>query len=156
VVDAPETWDDPRAMARAPHEHRLRVRYGETDQMGVVHHANYLLYFEEGRTRMMADLGAPYADVEKQGWALPVRKVQMRFRQSARYDDELIVRTRVGRVGAASVEFLYDVVAASSGQVLASGSTELACIDLRTPERRVAMLPESLRRLFGDPDETPA
>jgi acyl-CoA thioester hydrolase len=153
VVDAPTTWDDPRAMARTPHEHRLRVRYGETDQMGVVHHANYLLYFEEGRTRMMADLGAPYADVEKQGWALPVRKVQMRFRQSARYDDELIVRTRVGRVGAASVEFLYDIVAAHSGQVLASGSTELACIDLRTPERRVAMLPESLRRLFGDPDE---
>ncbi|MCE9595431.1 MAG: acyl-CoA thioesterase [Planctomycetes bacterium] len=140
-------------MTRAPHEHRLRVRYGETDQMGVVHHANYLLYFEEGRTRMMADLGAPYSEVEKQGWALPVRKVQMRFRQSARYDDELIVRTRVGRVGAASVEFLYDIVAAESGQVLASGSTELACIDLRSPERRVAMLPESLRSLFGDGED---
>lgn len=140
-------------MTRAPHEHRLRVRYGETDQMGVVHHANYLLYFEEGRTRMMADLGAPYSEVEKQGWALPVRKVQMRFRQSARYDDELIVRTRVGRVGAASVEFFYDIVAAESGQVLASGSTELACIDITAPERRVAMLPDSLRRLFGDAED---
>lgn len=135
-------------MAPAPHEHRLRVRYGETDQMGVVHHANYLLYFEEGRTRMMRDLGVPYSELEKEGWALPVRKAEMRFRQSARYDDELIVRTRVGRVGAASVEFLYEVIDAGNGQLLASGSTELACVDMRTPERRVAMLPESLKRLM--------
>ncbi|MCK6446554.1 MAG: acyl-CoA thioesterase [Planctomycetes bacterium] len=136
-------------MAPAPHEHRLRVRYGETDQMGVVHHANYLLYFEEGRTRMMRELGVPYSEIEKQGWALPVRKADLRFRQSARYDDELLVRTRIGRLGGASIEFLYEVVNAETGQLLATGTTELACIDLRTPERRVAMLPESLRTLLG-------
>ena len=135
-------------MPPTPHEHRLRVRYGETDQMGVVHHANYLLYFEEGRTRMMRDLGVPYSELEKQGWALPVRKVEMRFRQSARYDDELVVRTKVGRLRAASIEFEYEVVDAISGQLVATGSTELACIDTRTTNRRVAVLPDSLRQLF--------
>lgn len=136
-------------MAPAPHEHRLRVRYGETDQMGVVHHANYLLYFEEGRTRMMRELGVPYSELERQGWALPVRKAELRFRQSARYDDELVIRTRVGRVGAASIEFQYEVVHAASGQLLANGSTELACVDVRTPDRRVAMLPDALRQMLA-------
>src|SRR5580765_3234482 len=74
--------------ARPVHEHRLRVRYAETDQMGVVHHANYLLYLEESRTRMMAELGCSYAELEQSGWALPVRRTELRFRAPAYYDEE--------------------------------------------------------------------
>ncbi len=116
--------------------------------MGVVHHANYLLYFEEGRTRMMEGLGVPYAAMEREGWALVVRKTALRFRASARYDDELVIRTRVARLGAASVEFQYEVLDAASNTRLVEGSTELACVDLRSPERKVAMLPEHLREVL--------
>src|SRR5262245_39668532 len=92
---APDTW----------REHRLRVRYGETDQMGVVYHANYLVYLEDGRTRLMESLGCSYAELERTGWALVVRKAELRYRASARYDEELAIRTAVARVGGASVLF---------------------------------------------------
>lgn len=135
-------------MTRSPHQTRLRVRYGETDQMGVVHHANYLLYFEEGRTRMMADLGCSYAELERRGWILPVRKVQLRFRASARYEDEIVVSTWVGHLGGASVEFSYEVRDVTSGALLAEGSTELACMRVENGERKVALLPDDLRAVL--------
>jgi acyl-CoA thioester hydrolase len=127
------------------HEHRLRVRYAETDQMGVAHHASYLLYVEDSRTRLMADRGCSYAEFERLGWALPVRKLELRYRASASYDEELVVRTRVGRVGAASVTFLSDIVRAADGTLLATAVVELACIDMRTPERKPTMLPDAMR-----------
>ena len=136
-------------MKHPVHEHRLRVRYAETDQMGVVHHANYLMYLEESRTRLMSDRGCSYADMERQGWGLPVRKLELRYRAPAHYDEELVVRTRVGRVGAASVTFVSDVVRAADGSLVASGSIELACVDLRAKERKLTELPEELRVLLG-------
>jgi acyl-CoA thioester hydrolase len=129
------------------HAHRLRVRYGETDQMGVVHHANYLLYMEEGRTRMMASLGCSYAELERTGVGLPVRKTSLRFRAPARYDDELVVLARLERVGGASVSFQYEVCS-SAGALLAEGSSELACVDLASPERRPRFLPDHVRAGF--------
>src|SRR5215203_5845861 len=78
-----------------PHEHRLRVRYAETDQMGVVHHANYLLYVEEARTRLMSERGCSYAELERAGWGLPVRRVEVRYRAPALYVEKLVVPTRV-------------------------------------------------------------
>lgn len=130
-------------------EHRLQVRYGETDQMGVVYHANYLVYFEEGRTRLMEALGLPYAELERRGFGLVVRKAGLRYRAPARYADHLLVRTRVARTGAASVEFEYQVLRAADGVRLADGSTELACVDLRQDQRPVCMLPDELRRLVA-------
>ncbi|MBK7643151.1 MAG: acyl-CoA thioesterase [Planctomycetes bacterium] len=127
------------------HEHRLRVRYAETDQMGVVHHANYLLYLEESRTALMAARGSSYAEFERSGWALPVRKAELRFRSPARYEDELVVRTWVAKLGPASVTFASEVWRDSDQTLVASGSIELACIDLRSTPRKLAMLPESLR-----------
>ena len=85
------------------YDHTLRVRYVETDQMGVVHHSNYLLYLEEARTAFMASLGYPYSEMERGGMGLAVRKVALRFKSSAAYEDELCVRTRVDKLGAASV-----------------------------------------------------
>jgi acyl-CoA thioester hydrolase len=138
----------PRATPSAWHEHRLRVRYGETDQMGVVYHANYLVYMEEGRTRLMDSKGCSYAELERAGWALVVRKAELRYRAPARYDDQLLVRTAVERLGGASVRFVYEVARADDGTLLAEGMTELACVDQRGDEPQPAMLPERVRALL--------
>lgn len=134
-------------MPGMPHQLLLRVRYGETDQMGVVHHANYLAYFEEGRTRMMADLGCPYGDLERAGIGLPVRKVELRYRAPALYEDELCVETRVTRLRAASVSFGYAIRRVADDELIVTGETELACVTLGA-ERKVLALPESLRELL--------
>lgn len=133
-------------MSAPRHEHRLRVRYAETDQMGVVHHANYLLYLEESRTALMAARGCSYAELERSGWALPVRKVELRFRSPARYEEELVVRTWVQRLGPASVTFASEVWREVDRTLVASGAIELACIDIRSSPRKLAMLPADLRR----------
>lgn len=137
-----------QALSSGWNEHSLVVRYGETDQMGVVYHANYLVYFEEGRTRLMDALGLPYAELERRGFGLVVRKAGLRFRAPARYAEQLLVRTRIERVGGASVSFEYAISRAADGARLADGTTELACIDLRRPERPVCMLPDELRALL--------
>lgn len=137
-------------MTHDAHEHRLRVRYAETDQMGVVHHANYLIYVEEGRTQMMAARGCSYADFERQGWGLPVRRADLRFRAPARYEDELVIRTSVDRIGPASVRFATQILLASDGTVVADSVVELACVRLDDARRKPVALPESLRdRLRG-------
>lgn len=132
----------------AVHEHRLRVRYGETDQMAVVHHANYLLYVEESRTRLMAERGCSYAALERAGVGLPVRRAELRFRAPAVYEDELVVRTHVGKVGAASITFVSDIVREKDGKLLANATIELACIDLRNRERGPIPLPDAVRALL--------
>jgi acyl-CoA thioester hydrolase len=124
------------------------VRYAETDQMGVVHHANYLLYLEESRTALMAARGCSYAEVERSGWALPVRKAELRFRAPARYEDELVVCTWVERLGPASVTFASEVWRESDRTLIASGAIELACLDLRSAPRKLSMLPEDLRKVL--------
>jgi acyl-CoA thioester hydrolase len=131
------------------HETEVCVRYGETDQMGVVYHANYLVYMEEGRTRLMESLGLPYHALEQRGFGLVVRKAALRFRAPARYAETLAVRTWIGRVGGASILFEYEIRRRADGSVVAEGSTELACVDLRKPERPVCMLPDELRGLEG-------
>jgi len=116
--------------------------------MGVVHHANYLLYFEEARTKFLAHLGEPYGELEKQGIALPVRKVDLRFRSPAHYEDELVVMVRVDRITPASVRFAYSIEREDDGVLIATGSTELACIDMRSTPRKARVLPDSITRLF--------
>ena len=101
------------------------------DQMGRVHHANYLLYMEEARTGMMRAMGASYAQMEREGIGLPVRKTDLRYRNAARYEEELVVETSIERVGPASVTFAYRIVRpeeAGSSTLIVTGSTELACI----------------------------
>lgn len=129
----------------------IRVRYGETDQMGIVHHANYLLYAEEGRTSLMRDRGCSYAELEKRGFGLPVRRAELRFRSPALYEDELVVRTRVGRLGAASVVFESRIERAGDATHLADVTIELACVDLRGATRKPVMLPDDVRALLERP-----
>ena len=135
-------------METSAHEHRLRIRYSETDQMGVAHHANYVLYLEESRTELMRQRGCSYAELERRGFGLPVRKLDLRYRAPAVYEDEIVVKTRVGRVGAASVTFESEIHRTADGVHLASGVIELACVDLRSSERKPVVLPEELRALL--------
>ena len=135
--------------ARVPHVLRLRVRYGETDQMGVVHHGNYALYVEESRTTLMRDRGCSYAELERRGIGLPVRRLEARYRTPALYEDELLVATVVGRMRAASVTFESEITRPADGARIASVLVELACIDLRDRTRGPIALPEDLRALLA-------
>ena len=128
-----------------PHELLIRVRYAETDQMGVVHHASYLVYMEEGRTALMRALGFPYDEVERRGFAMPVRRIELRYRAAARYGDQVVVRTSVERFRAASILYTCEIVRAGDLEVLASGSVEVACLDRRNGEFRPAVLPDDIK-----------
>lgn len=128
--------------------HELMVRYGETDQMGRVHHANYLLYMEEARTAMMRALGVSYAGTERAGVGLPVRKADLRYRQAALYEEELVVETRVSRVGPASVTFGYRILRPADAALVATGSTELACIRMDGHSSSLIRLPADLAAVF--------
>ncbi|MEM7311108.1 MAG: thioesterase family protein [Planctomycetota bacterium] len=132
-------------MPSPPHEHRVRVRYAETDQMGVVYHANYLVFMEEGRTRLMESLGFRYADLERQGMGLAVHHVEVDYRAPALYDEEVVVQTTVERVRSASVRFRYELIRATDGTRLANGLTDLACLKLNGEERSVRPLPDTVR-----------
>src|SRR6201987_2314265 len=90
----------------------VRVRYAETDKMGVVYYANYLVWFEVGRTELLRGAGWTYREMEVEGFSLPVVEAQCAYRQPARYDDELDVRTRGTLLSPVRVEFTYEVVRA--------------------------------------------
>ncbi len=107
------------------HRQRVRVRYGETDQMGYAHHSVYLLWFEEGRTGLMRELGRPYSLLEKEGTILPVTEAALRFRTPAFYEEELEIESRVGEVTGVRVRFDYRVLHLD-GTVAAEGHTVLA------------------------------
>lgn len=128
-------------------EHRFstRVRYGETDQMGVVYHPNYLVYFEIGRTELMRTCGVPYGDLERKGILLVVTEVSVRYRSAALYDELLEVLTRVDSLGKASIRFSYRVCGAD-GRLCAEGSTDLASLDARKSPVR---LPSEIVGLLG-------
>ena len=120
----------------------LRVRYAETDQMGVVYHANYLVWCEIGRTDFIREMGKPYSELERDGVRLAVSDVTMRFHSSARYDDPVRVHTRLVDARSRSIRFSYRIRSADSEALLVSASTTLICID---HEGRLARLPEPLR-----------
>ena len=126
-----------------PHELLLRVRYSETDQMGIVHHASYLVYFEEGRTALMRELGFPYDQVEARGLGMAVRRVDVRYRLAARYGEQVVVRTWVERFRGASIQYAYEVVRESDRELLATGGAEVACLTL--DGFRPTPLPDDIR-----------
>lgn len=118
----------------------IRVRYAETDRMGLLHHANYLVYFEQGRTELLRSQGLAYKDLEDQGYLLVLTRAQVRYRRPARYDDLLTLRTIVERTSSVKIEHRYELLC--DGQLLAEGETTLGCIDR---DGRPQVLPETLR-----------
>lgn len=121
-------------------EVQIRVRYAETDRMGLLHHANYLVYFEQGRTELLRSRGLAYRDLEDQGFLLVLTKIEVRYRSPARYDDLLTLRTSVVRTTAVRIDHRYELL--RDGMLLAEATSTLACVDR---EGRVQALPEILR-----------
>jgi acyl-CoA thioester hydrolase len=106
-----------------------RVIYGDTDQMGVVYYANYLRWFERGRSEFLRQIGLPYGTIEQAGFHFPVAEVACRYEQSARYDEEIQIETELAELGRASLSFAYCISRAADRTLLATGSTRHACID---------------------------
>lgn len=104
-------------------EARVRVRYAETDQMGVVYHSNYIIWFEVGRVELMRMLGYDYKKMEVDGVRLPVAEVRCRYKSPALYDDELKIRTRLHNVRSSLIRFGYEVVRESDNTLLAEGES---------------------------------
>lgn len=106
-------------------ETRIRVRYAETDQMGVVYHANYFVWMEIGRIEYCRAIGIRYKDMEEQdGILLAVGEVQCRYALPARYDDEVIIETSIARAHARMAVFAYRLIRAEDGKILATGETK--------------------------------
>jgi acyl-CoA thioester hydrolase len=108
---------------------RIRVRYAETDQMGVVYYANYFVWFEVGRTDLLRSLGGTYRELEAEGLFLPVIEAACEYAQPGRYDDELEIRTDGRLLSPIRVEFTYEVVRLADGDTLARGRTMHAAIN---------------------------
>jgi len=121
-------------------EIQIRVRYAETDRMGLLHHANYLVYFEQGRTELLRAQGFSYRDIEDQGFYLVLTKVQVRYKSPAYYDDLLTLRTIVARTTLVKIEHRYELL--RDGVLLSEAETTLGCVG---KDGKVQPLPESLR-----------
>ena len=134
----------------------VRVRYAETDRMGVVYYANYLTYFETGRTEYLRALGTTYRELEEAGVYFPVVEASCKYLGRAGYDDELELLTWVDRLRPTRIDFRHLIVGRRAGAHLASGHVVLACVDRRGRPRR---LPESVTRnieLCAGPGQAPA
>jgi acyl-CoA thioester hydrolase len=126
---------------------RVRVIFGDTDQMGMVYYATYLRFFEVGRNEYLRQVGASYrAFEEEHGLRLPVVELHTHYHASARYDDEVVIATAVAPRGAASVRFVYELSRAADGARLVSGWTVHACINR---EGRVVRIPGKMREAVG-------
>jgi acyl-CoA thioester hydrolase len=132
------------AVAGRPHVSHLRVRYAETDQMGVAYYANYLVWFEVARTDWLRAAGLSYRDLEAEGLFLPVIEAQCAYRAPARYDDALAVRATARLVSPARLAFDYDIT--GPGGAVATGSTVHALLDGRGRPVRV---PARIKDLIG-------
>jgi acyl-CoA thioester hydrolase len=122
------------------HEISIRVRYAETDRMGLLHHANYFVYFEMGRTEMLRQSGLSYREVEDAGHFLVIVDIGCKFKRPAYYDDLLTLRTTVERVTHVKIVHRYEV--RRDGMLLAEGHSTLACVDR---EGKPQALPPSLQ-----------
>ncbi len=129
-------------------ESRLRVRYAETDQMGVVYHSNHFIWFEIGRVELMRQLGFSYRDMEQNdGCFIAVVDARCRYKAPARYDDEVIVRTHLKNVRESVVHFGYELVRADDGALLAEGETTHIVTDA---QMNATPLPEKYMRVFRE------
>jgi acyl-CoA thioester hydrolase len=132
-------------------ETTFHVRYAETDQMGIVHHASYVVWLEEGRSHWLRAHGSSYAQFERDGFLLAVSELQVRYRQPARYDQRVTVRCWIESVRSRELHFGYEIVAAETGELFATAHTRHICLDR---QGRVHLIPEQwqvfLRQGLGE------
>jgi acyl-CoA thioester hydrolase len=116
-------------VVKPVNEARVRVRYAETDQMGVVYHSNYLIWFEVGRVELIRQMGLNYKQMEEEeGCGISVVDVHARYRAPARYDDELVIETRLLAARGAVVKFGYRILRVNDGALLCEGETMHVCV----------------------------
>jgi acyl-CoA thioester hydrolase len=127
-------------------ETTFHVRYAETDQMGVVHHAAYIVWLEEGRSAWMRANGSSYAQFEKDGFMLAVSEVNIRYRQAARYDQQVTIRCWVDEVRSRQVTMCYEVIDAEKNAILAKACTKHICLNT---DGQVTPMPQKWRDLMG-------
>ena len=127
------------------HSIELRVRYDECDPMGLVHHSNYLRYFEIGRTELLRASGGRYRDMEEAGQLVVVVRVDCRYRRPARYDDLICVRTRIAKVTAAKIVHEYEITCEQ--ETLVQATVTLGVVDR---DGRLQQVPQSLLDQYGE------
>jgi acyl-CoA thioester hydrolase len=125
---------------------RVRVRYAETDKMGVVYYAHYFVWFEIGRTDWLRETGWTYREMESEGLALPVIEARCEYRAGAKYDDEIDIRTSARHVSPVRLAFDYDVIRVADAALLASGHTVHATLDRNG---RPVRLPARVKELLS-------
>ena len=126
----------------------VRVRYAETDQMGRAYHSHVLVWCEVGRTRLLAEHGPSYRELEDRGFHLPVSRLEVTYHGAARYEDRVQVRTRVSKLRSRAVEFRYELSRLPEEEPLADVWTELICVDGSGRPRR---LPGDVRSALHEP-----
>lgn len=126
-------------------ETEIRVRYAETDAMGIVHHANYIVWFEVGRGEYIRQIGSDLAEWKSQGLFLPVSEVYARYIASARYGDMVTVKAWVESVRSRGLTFAYEAIQGETGQILTTGWTKHVCTDRKG---RVRTIPQKMRELL--------
>lgn len=129
-------------------EHKIRVEYHHTDQMGVVHHSNYVKFFEAARTEWLRAIGLTYAEMERRGVMMPIVEVNVKYKHPALYDELITVRAIVDEIPMARMVFRYEITG-EDGREVATGSTTLGFIDRETrrPQRAPKWLLEVLERV---------
>jgi acyl-CoA thioester hydrolase len=131
---------------QAINETRLRVRYAETDQMGVVYHSNHFIWFEVGRVELLRQLGFSYRDMETaDGRFIAVAEAKCRYRVPVRYDEEVLVRTQLLNVRESVIHFAYELRRAEDGALVAEGETTHIVTDA---DMKIAPLPEKYLKVF--------
>jgi acyl-CoA thioester hydrolase len=127
-------------------ESRVRVRYAETDQMGVVYHSNYFIWFEVGRVDLLRELGFTYREMEQQDQCfIAVVDARCRYKAPARYDDEIVIRTHLKNVRESVVHFGYEAIRVGDGTMLAEGETTHIVTDAQMSKR---VIPEKYLSVF--------
>ena len=126
-------------------ETTFRVRYAETDQMGIVHHASYVVWLEEGRSHYMRARGSSYTQFEQEGVSLAVSELHVRYGQAARYDQRVTVRCWVEEIKSRQITFNYEVIDAETGAIFVSAYSRHICLDR---QGKVTKIPNKWRRLW--------
>ncbi len=126
-------------------EINVRVRYQETDQMGIVYYSNYFVYFEMGRIEFLRNFGISYAEIEKDNIFLAVAEAHCKYKSPAMFDDLLVVKTCISRMKLARIEFCYEIRRVNEENLIAEGTTLLACLG---KNKKPMAIPEKIRNLL--------
>ncbi|MCB0191553.1 MAG: acyl-CoA thioesterase [Anaerolineae bacterium] len=124
----------------------FRVRYAETDQMGIVHHASYIVWLEEGRSQWMRENGRSYAEFEANGLRLAVSELNIRYKQAACYDQHVTVRCHLDEIHSRQMQFGYEVIDPITGDIFTTGYSKHICLDIHN---KVARIPTEWRAMWS-------